>query len=403
MRSPGFLCPVPREAAMPTGIRVASHIRDRLLVLSAAALLVFVTLAIPASGRAVQDVDGGAERARVRIVHGIADAGPLDFYVDGSLALVGMIFAHASGDVVLRGGEHTITVVPAGSSPETAIATGTIALGNDTRAYVALLGTLDSASVELFEVDIRPVDQGSARFRIINGVPDVEEITPVFSGGDALSEPLSFAEASQYASIDAGTYDLDMLETGSGASLLALPQTPFAEGTTIDLFLVGQVSDGSLTAVVAPITAEVARAVGQSAQIFTGSCAELGAVAANLGIVRAGQGAVVGAGGTDPVAQGFGTAGISFTTLVETPHAVAVSEDAESGGEIMACGDIAGALTDTGALVLALRTEGTEVVSGVAVLAPALDDPEATGVSVFLVAEVPTAGAAATPVNGVES
>jgi hypothetical protein len=38
----------------------------------------------------------------------------------------------------------------------------------------------------------------------------------------------------------------------------------------------------------------------------------------------------------------------------------------------------------------------------VAVLAPALDDPEATGVSVFLVAGVPATGAAATPVNTVE-
>jgi hypothetical protein len=387
-----------REATMPARIQATSHIRDRLLVLGATVLLVFVALAIPGSGRAVQDLDGGAGRARVRVVHGIANAGPLDIYVDGSLALVGMLFAHASGDVVVRGGEHTISVVPAGSSPETAITSGTIALGNDTQVYVTLLGTLDSASVELFEVDIRPLEQGSARFRIINGVPDVDEITPIFSGGDALSEPLGFGDASQYASIDAGTYDLEALETASGASLLALPQTRFAEETTIDLFLMGQVGDGSLTAVVAPIPVEIARAVGRTAQIYTGTCTELGRAEANLGIVRAGQGVVVGSGGTDPVAQGFGTAGISFTTLVESPHAVAVSEDADAGGDAIACGDIAGTLTDTGALVIALRAEGTEVMSGVAVLAPAVDDPEATGVSVFLVAGVPTAEAAATPV-----
>jgi hypothetical protein len=333
----------------------------------------------------------------------MANAGPLDIYVDGSLALVGMLFAHASGDVVLRGGEHTISAVPAGSSPETAIEIGTIALGNDTEAYVALLGTLDSASVELFEVDTRPLEQGRARFRIINGVLDVDEITPIFSGGDALSEPLGFGDASQYASIDAGTYDLDALETVSGASLLALPETTFAEGTTIDLILVGQLSDGSLIAVVAPIPVELARPEGRTAQIFTGTCTELNRVDANLGIVRAGQGAEVGPGGTDPVAQGFGTAGISFATLVESPHAVVVSEDADGGGEIIACGDIAGTLTDTGALVIALHGKGTEVVSGVAVLAPALDDPEATGVSVFLVAGVPAAGAAATPVIAGES
>jgi hypothetical protein len=387
---------------MPAGIRVASHIRGRLLTLSAISICVLVTLAIPVSGRAVQDLEDGPSGAHVRIVHGIADAGALDIYVDGSLALIGILFADTSGDVILPGGEHTFAVVPTGSLAESAIAAGTIALDDDTLVYAALLGTLESASVGLFEVDARPLDQGSARFRIISGVPDVDEVTPIFSGGDALSEPLGFGDASEYASIDAGTYDLDLLETASGVSLLILPQTPLAEGTTTDLILVGQVTDGSLTALVEPIQVEVARAVGRSAQIFTGSCAQLDAVAADLGIVQAGQGTVVGSAGTDAVTQGFGTAGISFAALVESPHAVAVSEDVAAGGEVIACGDIGGILTDTGALVIALRSQGTGVVSGVSVLAPALDDPAATGVSVFLVAGAPTVGAEATPTITIE-
>jgi hypothetical protein len=371
-------------------------------MLSAISILVFVTLAIPTSSRAAQDLDAGPAGARVRIVHGIAGAGPLDIYVDGSLALIGILFANTSGDVVLQGGEHTFSVVPTGSQPEAAIAAGTIALDDDTLAYAALLGTLESASVGLFEADVRPLDQGSARFRIISGVPDVDEITPIFSGGDALSEPLGFGDASQYASIDAGTYDLDLLETASGAPLQTLPQTPFAEGTTTDLILVGQVSDGSLTALVEPIQVELARAVGRSAQIFAGNCADLDGAAADLGVVQVGQGAEVGSGGTDPVAQGFGAAGISFTILIESPHAVTVSEDLDAGGGVIACGDISGNLTDTGALVIALRTQDTGVVSGVAVLAPALDNPEVTSVSVFLVAGAATVGAEATPVIPVE-
>ena len=212
-----------------------------------------------------------------------------------------------------------------------------------------------------------------------------------------LSEPLGFGDASQYASIDAGTYDLDLLETTSSVSLLTLPQTSFAEGTTTDLILVGQVSDGSLTALVEPIEVELARAAGRSAQIYSGSCAEPDTVAADLGIVQAGQGAVVGSGGSDPVTQGFGTAAIPFASLVESPHAVAVAEDVAAGGEVIACGDIGGTLTDTGALVVALRAQGSGAVSGVAVLAPALDDPGATGVSVFLIAGASTIGAEATP------
>jgi hypothetical protein len=293
-------------------------------------------------------------------------------------------------------------VVPTGGTPETAIAAGTIALDNDGLAYAALLGTLDSASVGLFEVDDRPLDQGRARFRIINGVPDAGEITPMFAGGDALSEPLGFGDSTQYASIDAGTYDLDFLETASGVSLLSLPQTAFAEGTTTDVILVGQVSDGTMNALVQPIQVELARAVGRSAQIFTGSCARLEAVAADLGIVQTGQGAAVGSTGTDSVAQVFGAAGIPFATLVASPHAVVVSEDIDAGGDVVACGDIGGNLTDTGALVIALQTQDTRATAGVAVLAPALEDPGATGVSVFLIEGVAAAGAAATPIVTVE-
>lgn len=383
-------------------IRVAGQIRKRLLVLRAISVLVVATLAFPVNGRALRDLDSESERARVRVVHGITDAGPLDVYVDGSLALIGILFADISGEVVLAGGEHAFAVVPTGGLPETAIAAGTIALSDNTLAYAALLGTLDSASVGLFEVDNRPLDQGRARFRIISGVPDVDEITPIFTGGDALSEPLGFGDASQYASIDAGTYDLDFLETTSGASLLTLPQTSFAEGTTTDVILVGQVSDGSLVPLVQPTQVEVARAVGRSAQIFSGGCAGLETVAADLGVIQVGQGAAVGSAGTDSVAQGFGAAGIPFDTLVASPHAVVVSEDIDAGGEVVACGEIGGNLTDTGALVIALRSEGTGATAGVAVLAPSLEDPGATGVSVFLIAGVPAVDAAATPVITVD-
>lgn len=387
---------------MRARIRVPRDIRNRLVVLTAVSVLVVAALAIPGGGRASQDVEGDAQGARIRVVHGIADAGPLDIYVDGSLALFGILFGDTSGDIVLPGGEHAFAVVPTGGTPETAIAAGTVALGDDTLAYAAILGTLDSASVGLFEVDDRRLDQGRARFRVISGVPDAGEITPTFAGGDALSEPLGFGDASQYASIDAGTYDLDFLDAASGVSLLALPETPFVEGTTTDVFLVGQVSDSTMIALVQPIQVELARAVGRSAQIFTGSCARLEAVAADLGVVQTGQGAAVGSAGTDPVAQVFGAAGILFDTLVASPHAVVVSEDVDAGGDVVACGDIGGNLTDTGALVIALETQGTGATAGIAVLAPALEDPGATGVSVFLIAGVPAAGAAATPVIAVE-
>jgi hypothetical protein len=383
-------------------MRVVGHVRICLIVLAVIAVSVAGWLGIPDGSLALQDDEGGD--ATVRIVHGIADAGPLDVYVDGSLALIGMVFTDTSGDLVLAGGDREFAVVPTGATPESAIASGTIALDQDSRSYATLLGTLESANVGLFAVDERPLDQGRARFRIISGVVDAGEIVPVFTGGDSLSEPLGFGDASQYAAVDAGTYDLSLLDPVTGAQLLSLPQTPFAGGTTTDLILVGQVSDGSLVALIQAIgvEAEVSRILGSSAQIFVGSCSGLEDPVADLGTVQIGQGEVVGSVGADPVAQGFGLAGIPFTSLVSSPHTVTVSEDGESGGEVVACGEIGGTLTDTGALVIALQATDSGAPAGVAVLAPALEDPGATGVSVFLTIGVSVANPEATPTAAIE-
>ena len=126
---------------MRARIHVARDVRNRLFVLTVVSLMVVAAIGIPGDGRAIQDTDREPSGARVRIVHGIANAGPLDIYVDGSIALIGIDFGNTSANVVLRGGEHAFAVVPTGSTPDSAIADGTIAIDDGTLAYAALLGT----------------------------------------------------------------------------------------------------------------------------------------------------------------------------------------------------------------------------------------------------------------------
>ncbi len=380
-------------------VRQSVSVRARAVCLLAGALIFAVTasLVVPASGLARWQATGGAE-TRVRIVHGLAGAGPLDIYVDGSLALIGIVFGEASGALQLGGGAHDFAVVPTGMATDAALIVGPIALEEGSAAYVALLGTVESVSVGLFTIDDRPLEQGRTRFRVISGVPDAAGIVPVFTGGEALTEPLGFGDASEYASLDAGTYDLDLLDAASGALLLSLPGTAFAEGTATDVILIGQIGDGTLTALVEAVPVEVTRPTGRVARIVAGSCNDLGEPVADLGLVRAGQGAAVGVTNTPSVAQGYGQAAVSFAALTATPHSVVVMDDDEAGASLVACGAIGGQLTDTGALVIALQ--GAEAaVNGVAVLAPGIEDPETTGISVFLAGGSPASAAPATPVS----
>ncbi len=356
--------------AFHTGIRVLSISA----LLAGAAWNAEIGLAMQESG------DGSA----IRIVHGVANAGPLDVYVDGGIALIGIVLGESSGRLVVGAGDHEFAVVPTGSAPEASIADGQIYLEVGTVSYAALLGTAEEASVGLYAIDDRPIDAGAARFRIVSGVSDTGEIVPAFAGGDALSEPLGFGDVSQYAAIDAGAYDLDVLDAISGEVLLSLPQTSFAEGAATDIFLYGLLSDGTVQALVIPTTLETAAIEGRVARILSGQCSTPGPLAAELGAMQEGQGPVVGIPDTPVVVQGFGLAPVSFDALAATPHAVAVFESEDEDGLTVACGEIGGPLTDTGALVIALEPGVAGGPGGVAVLAPSLENPDATGVSIFL-------------------
>lgn len=333
-------------------------------------------------------------QTQVQVVHGLQGVGPVDIYVDGGLALIGLGPGDTSGELRLAAGDHQLAVVPGGTSPEGALVSGPVTLRPGREVYVTLVGTPDAPSVGLFLVDDRPLDAGRARFRVINGSAD-SSLVPAFAGGDALSEPLGFGDASEYAQIDAGVYDLDFLDEASGTVVLSLAGADFAEGTANDILIVGQAADGTLATIFATRPVEVTRPTGRSGQIVVGTCEDLGDLVADLGLILPGQGATVGASNAEPTSQAFASAAVPFETLTSSPHAIIVRSEV---GDLVACGDVGGNLTDTGSLVIAL--EGATAAHGVAVVAPGLDAPDTTGVSIFMVdfASESALPAAATPV-----
>jgi hypothetical protein len=366
-----------------------------LLVIAAALLSLTGALGGFRASLAMQELEDEAG-ARIRVVHGIADVGPLDLYVDGGLALIGIAYPETSVELILPGGEHRVAVVPSGASPDAAVAAGSVDLAAGERAFVTLIGTAANANVGLFPVDGRPLEAGQSRFRVINGLADAGEVVPAFAGGEAISAPLGFGDAAEYAAVEAGVYGLDFLDAVSGAPLLSLPEAPLREGTAIDVLLVGQVADGSLQVVVAETQVEVRRPTGSVASIFPGRCGRLGEPGIELAVVRTGQGEAVGVADAPLMAQGFALAPIPFATILAQPHAVAVAPDAVAT-DVVSCGEIGGRLTETGALVIPLRPVERGGPDGVAVLAPALENPEATGVSIFLEAAPEAEISGATP------
>ncbi len=332
-------------------------------------------------------------QTRVRVVHGLEDVGPLDIYVDGGLALIGLGFGETSGELRFASGDHQFAVAPSGAASDASLVAGSITLRAGRELYATLVGTADAASVGLFLIDDRPLDAGRARFRVINGSLD-SSLVPAFAGGAALTEPLGFGDASEYAQIDAGIYDLDFLDEASREAVVSLTGAEFAEGTATDILIVGQAANGTLATIVETRPVEVTRPTGRGGQIVAGSCDEPGDLVADLGLILPGQGAAVGVSNAEPTSQAFASAAVPFDTLTSSPHSILIRSEA---GDLVACGEIGGNLTDTGSLVIALESSGD--AHGVAVLAPGLDAPDTTGVSLFMVDFAPESTLpAATPV-----
>ncbi|MFN8591584.1 MAG: DUF4397 domain-containing protein [Thermomicrobiales bacterium] len=378
-----------------TGSEVVRLLRARSVL---GPLIIVTILAFGMSPALAQQADTERD-ARVRIIHGISDAGPLDVYIDNRLALFGMAFPDVGAELSLAPGDHQLAIVPSGADLESAIAAGGFTLKAAATYEIVVIGTTDSASVGLFEVSPTPLEAGRARFRVIAGIADAGDLVPAFTAGDAISPALGFGDATEYAAIDPGAYDLSILDNASGTSVLDLPQTEILEGAVTDIILVGALGDGSAQGVLVSTSVTVTRPVGNSALIMPGECARLATPGIDLGVVRPGQGDPVGIPDTLPAAQGYFVAPADFATLSGEPHAIVVTDD-DAASDVTACGNIGGRLTDTGALVVAISPRVPGAPFGIAVLAPSLDDPTTTGVSIFLVTANGSAPAEASPAAG---
>ena len=129
---------------------------------------------------------------------------------------------------------------------------------------------------------------------------------------------------------------------------------------------------------------------GRTAEIIAGSCDEGEADLASADTIVsltdlvAADGDSVGRDVDAVPETSFTSIALSIDDLVAEGHVIAVGS-VEDDEELVACGDIAGVLTENGDLAVALREVDDAGFAGVAYLSPSASDPDQTGVSLFLV------------------
>lgn len=333
------------------------------------------------------DADGG--EAAVRVVHGASDAGPIDLYVDGALAVSGVAFPSVSDPLFLPAGDHDLQIVPAGAAADDAVIETTLSLAAGRAYEVAALGPLAELQANVYEVDLDPPAANRARLRLVHGAPDAGPVELAGGDGEALFPAVAYPNETEYADIEAGMYDFE-IRAEDGTVALPLPETELEEGLVYDLFAVGQVADGTLAALLVTATPETLRVAGRPAAIYAGRC-EVGGLEASVAAltnVATPAGEPLGRTVAPPSESSITGVPLPLDDILAEDHAVVVLASEEESELVVACGEIGGTPTEEGALIVGLRETNGSGVAGLATLAPSAIDPDLTDVSVAVVADL---------------
>jgi len=215
-------------------------------LLVVALLIGFAALAVlPGAGRAQDRTD---EDASIRFVHASPDAPAIDVIVDGAPVAENVAFSSASDYLPFSAGEHQVQIVPTGSGAESAVLDETVDLDGGGAYIFAAAGLLNEIEAKTYEVDLDDLDENQSRVRLVHLSPDTDNVDLYVTGGDEWFDDVDFPNASDYKDVDAGSYDLEVRAHDSETVALTLSGFEVQPGRALDVLVLGQSSDNSLTA-----------------------------------------------------------------------------------------------------------------------------------------------------------
>jgi hypothetical protein len=213
--------------------------------------------------------------AKLRFVHAVPGAGPATLNVsvdDAGVSSAPVSFGNAAGPLEVSGGEAKLTLAPAGGGD--ALAEADEALEDNAAYTVVALPKQDGKGSELRVYRDDEPKAGTARLRSINAAPELGQ-PDVRAGDRVVAEQLAYGDATAYAEVPPGTYDLSVTRAGGKGGALATKRgVPLTAGTATTAIVVG--SGGEPTQVLA-LSDGTAAPAGAPATGFGGMATDGGA------------------------------------------------------------------------------------------------------------------------------
>lgn len=231
----------------------------------------------------------------IRVAHLSPDAGAVDIYVEGEVAVADLEYPTVTDFLTLPAGTYTIAVAPAGTSLEDAvIGPAEFDLPADAFITVAAVGTVaDGTLAPAVTVnDFSPVAAGNARVTVFHAIADAPAVD-VLADGTAIITNLAFPgmmgdnDGEFTVDVPAGTYDLAVVASGTTEPVVIdLSGTTLEEGTTYFVAAIGSLADPSVS--VTAVDADTAASLrGEDMMMMEPTIAEIVANNSDFSILLA--------------------------------------------------------------------------------------------------------------------
>ncbi len=176
--------------------------------------------------------EGGVDSGRIRFVHAVAGAAPLDVRINDQLILPALSFAAPSQHIALPSGPQRIAlfVGPAEiMSEQMNIRAGQL-------STLAVMGSNSGLTMRSFSDSAHKVDESSAVVSLINAIPGSVVSHLQLEGGAIAAFNVPFGEAGDAAKIVPGTQSMTVhLDIGDDRGAIDVPARHFAGGAYYNL------------------------------------------------------------------------------------------------------------------------------------------------------------------------
>ncbi|MFN8620854.1 MAG: DUF4397 domain-containing protein [Chloroflexota bacterium] len=217
----------------------------------AASLLALTGLGVAAQSPSPAPVTSqapAADTAKVRVLHASPDAPAVDVYADGSAILTAVPFGTLSDYLEVPAGEHRIQVFATGAdaTKDTPVLDATLTFSAGTLTTVAATNNLASIEAQVISDSPAPVaDQAQVRVVHLSADAPAVDVAPV--GGDPIVTDLAYPTATDYLTVPAGSYDLEIRPTGTTDVAFTIPTLTLEAGKSYSAFAIGSLAGGTFT------------------------------------------------------------------------------------------------------------------------------------------------------------